>query len=270
MRFASLGSGSKGNGTLVSAGSTCLLVDCGFGRRDTEKRLAERGVAPEDLDAILVTHEHGDHAGGVAALSKRYQLPVFTSHGTLASDRLAGAAQTLAFNAGDSFTVGDIAVQSVPVPHDAREPVQFCFHWNSIKLGILTDLGCLTPHVIEAFTGCTALLLESNHDLEMLTRGPYPPSLKRRVGGDYGHLNNTQTRELLLALPGSPPTVLVLAHLSEQNNTLEHVYAAVDGAYDPQLTSLTIAEQARGFDWIDVALEKPSCYAEPTRSELAR
>lgn len=269
MRFASLGSGSKGNGTLVYAGSTCLLVDCGFGRREAERRLAERGMSPQDLDAILVTHEHGDHSGGVSALSKRYALPVFASHGTLASNRLTGSAQTVAFNAGDAFTVGDIDVQSVAVPHDAREPVQFCFHWNALKLGVLTDLGSLTPHVVEAFTGCTALLLESNHDLELLTRGPYPPSLKRRVGGDYGHLNNTQTRELLLALPGSPPAALVLAHLSEQNNTLEHVYAAIDGAYDPQLTSLTIAEQAQGFDWIDVSLESHSVHAETLRPGLA-
>lgn len=255
MRFASLGSGSKGNGTLVSAGSTCLLIDCGFGRREAERRLATRGLAPQDLDAILVTHEHGDHSGGVAALSKRYSLPVFTSHGTLASNRLTGAAQTLAFNAGDAFTVGEIEVQSVAVPHDAREPVQFCFHWNSLKLGILTDLGSVTPHVIDAFSECTALLLESNHDTELLARGPYPPSLKRRVAGNYGHLNNAQTRELLMALSGSPPAALVLAHLSEQNNSPEHVRAAVDGAYDPLQTRLTIAEQVQGFDWISLVGE---------------
>lgn len=250
MRFASLGSGSKGNGTLVEAGDTLVLVDCGFNRRDAEDRLARLGVTPMQLDAILVTHEHGDHANGVASLSRRYEIPVYLSHGTAASAKLDTAYCQVRINAGDTFAVGELSVQSIPVPHDAREPVQFRLSSNEFCLGILTDLGSITPHVIDAYGGCTALLLEFNHDLEMLRNGSYPATLKRRVGGDFGHLNNQQATELLRALDNSHLKLLAVGHLSQQNNSVEHAKAALAKVSDCHSAQVFIACQSEGFDWL--------------------
>ncbi|MEM8659920.1 MAG: MBL fold metallo-hydrolase, partial [Pseudomonadota bacterium] len=219
MRFASLGSGSKGNSTLVAAGDTIVMVDCGFSLRETRKRLAKLAVQPEQLDAILVTHEHSDHCTGVAALSREYAIPVFLSHGTAGSGRCDGCHELQAFNSEESFVIGEIQVQSVPVPHDAAEPCQFVLRWQNQQLGILTDLGCVTPHVVDSFSDCDSLLLEFNHDIAMLYSGPYPEALKRRVGGDWGHLNNDQAAHLLGALGGTPAGHLVIAHISENNNT---------------------------------------------------
>ena len=255
MRFASLGSGSKGNGTLVAAGDTMLLVDCGFNRRETEQRLARLDVNPEQLDAILVTHEHGDHAGGVAALSRHYEIPIYLSHGTAAASKLDNAHKQLRINAGDNFVIDDIAVQSIPVPHDAREPTQFRLSSGGCCLGILTDLGSITPHVLAAYSGCTGLLLEFNHDLALLQNGSYPAALKRRVGGDYGHLNNHQAAELLRALDNSQLKLLAVGHLSEQNNSLAHAQAALAEVAHCHSAEVFMACQQEGFDWLYLAEE---------------
>ena len=253
MRFASLGSGSKGNATLVSAGDTLLLVDCGFTYKETEQRLARLGVEAAAIDAILVTHEHGDHCSGVAALSKRHRIPVYLSHGTAASGRISGGYQQIKINAGDVFSVGDVAISAVPVPHDAREPTQFIFTQNRRRLGILTDLGSITPHVVEAYGSCHGLLLEFNHDTELLMRSSYPAALKRRVRGDYGHLNNDQAVELLSQLDTSCLNTLVAAHLSEQNNSPQHTLEALDRAADCHQARVILACQSAGFDWVSVA-----------------
>lgn len=257
MRFASLGSGSKGNGTLVAAGDTMLLVDCGFNRRETEQRLARLGVTPEQLDAILVTHEHGDHANGVASLSRHYEIPVYLSHGTAASGKLDNVYEQLLLNAGDNFVIDAIAVQSIPVPHDAREPTQFRLSSGGCCLGILTDLGSITPHVIEAYSGCTGLFLEFNHDLTLLQSGSYPAALKRRVGGDYGHLNNHQAAELLKVLDNSQLKLLAVGHLSEQNNSRAHAQAALAEVADCHSAEVFIACQQEGFDWLYLSEDLP-------------
>lgn len=254
MQFASLGSGSKGNATVVATETTRVLVDCGFPRRDATRRLARIGLRPEQLDAILVTHEHGDHAGGVGSLAKAFDIPVYLSHGTAATGRVSGASTLQCVDSDSRFTVGDISVHAVPVPHDAREPIQFCFTHKKQRLGILTDLGSITPHVISSFAGCDALFLECNHDAEMLQAGSYPHSLKRRVGGDYGHLNNRQAAEFLLATDTSKLTTLVIGHLSEQNNTPEHaatVLASVDHCHRAEVS---FACQTDGFDWVQVGV----------------
>jgi phosphoribosyl 1,2-cyclic phosphodiesterase len=253
MQFASLGSGSKGNATLVAAGKTVLLVDCGFGRRETEYRLQRRGVAPADISAILVTHEHGDHASGVAALSKAHNIPVYLTHGTAASGKVDGARRMVKINAGDAFDIGDITVCAVPVPHDAREPVQFRFSHRDISLGILTDLGSITPHVVAAFSACTGLLLEFNHDTHLLSVGPYPPTLKRRVGGDYGHLNNRQAAEFLAATDTSRLRALVAGHISQQNNSPESARAAVASVAASLPCDVVYACQGDGFAWLDLS-----------------
>ena len=192
MQFASLGSGSKGNATLVWAGDTLLMVDCGFSLRETRRRLQRLSVQPEQLSAILVTHEHTDHCSGVASLSRTYGIPVYLSHGTAGTGRCDGSHQLKCFNSEDAFTVGSVDVRAVTVPHDAAEPCQFVLSCEQQHLGILTDLGSVTPHVLESFSHCHSLLLEFNHDLSMLQAGRYPQALKRRVGGDWGHLNNGQ------------------------------------------------------------------------------
>ncbi len=197
MRFASLGSGSKGNATLVQGGETVVLVDCGFSIRETTRRLERFGLTPDQLDAILVTHEHSDHCSGVAALSRKFDIPVYMTHGTQSSGRCDNCFQTLNFTFTQNFTVGALEVEAVAVPHDAKEPSQYRFFCGGKSLGVLTDLGSVTPHVVERYRSCDALMLELNHDEEMLRRGVYPHHLKRRVGGDWGHLNNAQAASLL-------------------------------------------------------------------------
>lgn len=252
MRFASLGSGSRGNATLVNSGETLLLVDCGFSLRELDSRMRRLGVTPDQLDAILVTHEHSDHAAGVAVLSRAHSTPVFLTHGTASTGRVDDCFRQLRFNAGDDFSIGEIVVTSVPVPHDAREPVQFRFQCDDLHLGILTDLGSLTAHVIAAFGGCHSLLLEFNHDVELLHTGPYPLSLKRRVGGDLGHLNNSQAAEFLRRLDTSKLGHLVVGHISETNNSPELAAQSL-AAIDAELNCLyTFACQTEGFDWIQV------------------
>ena len=251
MRFASLGSGSKGNATLVRAGDTLLMVDCGFSLRETTRRLERLGVQPRQLDAILVTHEHSDHCSGVAALSRKFEIPVYLSHGTAGTGRCDGSHLLQCFNSEQRFTIGEIDIAAVTVPHDAAEPCQFLLSWDDLVLGILTDLGSVTPHVLDSFRGCHSLLLEFNHDLPMLQAGSYPPALKRRVGGDWGHLNNQQAAQLLHQLGGAPAGRLVVAHISENNNSRDKAEEALLGVLD-DLDGVVWAEQANGFDWLAV------------------
>ncbi|MAT66632.1 MAG: MBL fold metallo-hydrolase [Gammaproteobacteria bacterium] len=247
MRFASLGSGSRGNAMLVETGSTCLMVDCGFSIAETVRRLARLGRSPEELSALLVTHEHSDHIRGVLPFARRHGIPVWMTHGTAAALPEGELPPLHAIAGYADFHVGDIHVQPYPVPHDAREPCQFLFHSGRHRLGLLTDCGSLTPHIVATLQGCDALVLEFNHDPEMLARGSYPPALKRRVGGDYGHLNNHQACRLLEQIELGPLQHLVAAHLSEKNNAPERVRERLD-AFDGRL-DYSLACQDGGFDW---------------------
>ena len=252
IRFASLGSGSKGNATLVASDSTLLMIDCGFSGREAARRLARLGVSPEQLDAVLVTHEHSDHIAGVAALSRRYEIPVYLTHGTASSGRCDKSHELRSFNCGDRFPVGDINVTAVPVPHDALEPCQYRLDSGAVALGVLTDLGSITPHVIEHFGSCDALLLEFNHDVPTLMAGSYPPMLKRRVAGDWGHLNNGQSLDLLRSVELERLRHLVVAHVSENNNSRNLVEEALLSVLDG-LESVVFADQSLGFDWLHLA-----------------
>jgi phosphoribosyl 1,2-cyclic phosphodiesterase len=252
VQFASLGSGSKGNATLVRAGDTLVMIDCGFSLRETTRRLHLLGVEPRQLDAILVTHEHSDHSSGVAALSRKHQIPVFLTHGTASTGRCDDSFELCCFNCEDDFSIGDLAVRPVTVPHDAVEPCQYHFTWRGHSLGVLTDLGSITPHVVDSYRNCHSLLLEFNHDLPMLLAGQYPPHLKRRVGGDWGHLNNEQAAELLQQIAGAALKHLVVAHISEKNNSREKTEQALLSVFD-SLDKVVFAEQAQGFDWLDIA-----------------
>lgn len=261
MRYASLGSGSRGNGTLIEQGDTCLLVDCGFSAREAEKRLARLGKAADELTAVLVTHEHGDHINGVGPLARKYGLPVWATSGTLYTDRRSAKEQTpdrigdgVSINiicSHTAFSVGNIEVQPFPVPHDAREPCQFVFGNGDKRIGLLTDVGSYTPHIEEQLSACDALILECNHDMRMLENGEYPPSLKQRVGGDLGHLNNDQAADILSRLDTSKLKSIVAAHLSEKHNTPSIAQQALADALGCEQDWISVACQQTGFDWRD-------------------
>ncbi|MEQ9462287.1 MAG: MBL fold metallo-hydrolase [Haliea sp.] len=253
LRFASLGSGSKGNATVVAAGDTVVLIDCGFSLRETRRRLALLGLQPEQLTAILVTHEHSDHSAGVSRLARQCNIPVYLTQGTWNSGRLEGCPEVVCFNCEHRFQIGHLEVEAVAVPHDAREPCQFRLHHAGRSVGVLTDLGSVTSHVVERFRGCDALVLEFNHDLEMLHSGSYPAALKRRVAGDWGHLNNQQAAALLQQLGMEKLQHLVVAHISENNNCLQRAASALAAVYGPLDERVVFAAQDRGFDWLRLA-----------------
>jgi len=252
-RFASLGSGSRGNATLVEAGGTCVLVDCGFAAREFEARCERLAFDPGRLTAILVTHEHGDHTRGVGAVARRFGLPVCLSHGTWHASRLGVLSRTRRFAAhGGAFDLGELTIQPVPVPHDAREPIQFVFRHRARAFGLLTDLGSVTPRIVASFDGVDALLLECNHDPELLAQGPYPPSLRARVGGPFGHLANAQAAQLLGAIDHARLRHLVAGHLSEQNNHPELARAALEGAAGGIGERLSLLMQDDISGWFDI------------------
>ncbi|MCF6210436.1 MAG: MBL fold metallo-hydrolase [Gammaproteobacteria bacterium] len=252
MRFASLGSGSRGNAMLVEHAATCVLVDCGFSVRETERRLARLGRSGDELNAIVVTHEHGDHINGVGALARKYGLAVWATAGTLALDRLGKVAEVHCFNSHQAFALDDLQVQPFPVPHDAREPCQFVFGDGERRLGILTDVGCATAHITEQLSGCDALMLECNHEKILLDNGNYPPSLKRRVAGSQGHLSNAQAETLLRGLETGRLKQVVAAHLSEKHNTPELARAALAAALGCESDWVAVADQDAGLDWREV------------------
>ncbi|MBI5461420.1 MAG: MBL fold metallo-hydrolase [Gammaproteobacteria bacterium] len=252
LRFASLGSGSRGNATLVEAGDTCVMVDCGFSVSETQRRLARLGKSPGDIHAILVTHEHSDHIGGVAAFARRFATPVWMTAGTSVMHNDTEIPSLDGFDGHTPFAVGDVHITPFPVPHDAREPCQFVFSDGAVRLGILTDTGSITAHIQQQLSGCQALLLECNHDTALLAAGPYPPSLKQRVGGRLGHLSNRQAAELLAALDTSTLAHLVAAHLSDKNNRPELARAALAGVLGCAPDWIGIADQAAGLAWRQV------------------
>ncbi|WP_426393858.1 MBL fold metallo-hydrolase [Ralstonia sp. R-29] len=256
LRFASLGSGSEGNALLVesSDGTTCtrILLDCGFGIRETVRRLERLGCAAESLSAILVTHEHGDHVGSAYAVAAKFNIPVWTSHGTYrATEKLRGAdrAAVRFCRADDVFSVGDLQILPYTVPHDAREPLQFVFSDGARRLGVLTDAGMSTEYLCAHLEGLHALVLECNHDREMLANSPYPWSLKQRIGGDFGHLANDIATAILTRVRHDALHTVVAAHLSKQNNTPLLAGEAIAVALGIDAHDVPIADQEEGLPW---------------------
>jgi phosphoribosyl 1,2-cyclic phosphodiesterase len=253
VRFASLGSGSRGNALLVEAGNTRLLIDAGFGPREMSRRLERLGVAADEVDAVVVTHEHADHVGGVFACARRFDWAVLLTHGTLAACRDGGANSAITtIDSHESVSLGDICIQPFPVPHDAREPVQFVLGDGARRLGVLTDAGHVTPHMVAMLDVCDALVLECNHDVQMLAQGGYPPALKRRIGGLWGHLDNDAAASLLSQIGRSSLRHVVAAHLSQENNSPALAQAALSTVLGCEAEWIGVATQDEGFAWRDV------------------
>jgi phosphoribosyl 1,2-cyclic phosphodiesterase len=256
LRFKSLGSGSSGNSTVVQArgGSaiTHMLVDCGLGLAQLDKRLRLAGMLADQIDAIFVTHEHGDHIGCARQLALRERIPVYMSRGTYMAIgepdfggllRIAGDCET--------FEVGALQVRPFTVPHDAREPLQLTCSDGDVRLGVLTDLGHATAHVLEQLAGCQSLLLECNHDPQLLASGSYPPFLKRRVGGDWGHLANEAAAAIVLALQPHGLKQVMAAHLSEQNNRPDMVRQVLAGTLGCGEADILVADGPTGSCWVN-------------------
>jgi phosphoribosyl 1,2-cyclic phosphodiesterase len=254
MRFVSLGSGSGGNATLIEAEGTRILLDCGFAARELERRIEPLDVPLDTLDAILVTHEHMDHIQGVGPLARRYKIPVWMTAGTYRQGRCGEVPQLELFNAhSGSFSIGAIEVTPFPVPHDAREPVQFLFASASGRLGVLTDSGHWTPHILDLFRDCDALMLECNHDSHMLAIGPYPPALQRRVGGAMGHLSNEQAAEFVQRIGAERLQHLLAVHLSEKNNAPQRVKETLLERSPDLQGRLSLALQGEVTPWFEIS-----------------
>jgi len=254
MRFASLGSGSQGNALLIESGDTRVLLDCGFGLSETTSRLSRLGLDPSSLDAVIVTHEHGDHGGGVAKLASRFDVAVYLTRGTLSALGPEGRSipRRILIDPYTTFAIDGIEVRPFPVPHDAREPVQFVLSDGAVRLGVLTDTGQPTPHIAQALSGVDALVLECNHDLDMLLNGPYSAQLKSRIAGRLGHLANAASAELVQAMDCSRLQHLVAAHLSQTNNTPVLARSALAGALGCAPEWIGVATQEEGFDWREI------------------
>jgi phosphoribosyl 1,2-cyclic phosphodiesterase len=258
MRFCSLGSGSTGNATLVEArsGSTVsrVLIDCGFSLRELERRLARAGLAASDIDAVFVTHEHGDHVGCALTLARRHSIPLWTSRGTWRAIGEPELPQGLLHVARDlaPIAIGVLELAPYTVPHDANEPLQLCVTDGAVRLGVLTDAGSITPHLLAQLQACDALLLECNHDRAMLANSAYPASLKARIGGRLGHLANDTAAEILAACLHGRLKQLVAAHLSERNNRPALAQAALASVLGGNPADVLVADPLHGFDWLDI------------------
>lgn len=227
------------------------MLDCGFAIKETERRLQKLDMLPADLAGIVVTHEHQDHVGGVFKFARRHRLPVWLSFGTFQAVQRACEGVDLHFcRDSERLSIGDLELIPYTVPHDAREPIQYVAGDGRYKLGVLTDAGQSTPHLVDALGKCDALMLECNHDRQMLANSAYPPSLRQRIGGAFGHLSNDTSAEILAAIDRTRLKTVVGAHLSQQNNTPELARAALCSVVDA--AQVRIACQEEGFDWIDL------------------
>jgi phosphoribosyl 1,2-cyclic phosphodiesterase len=258
LRFASLASGSQGNCLIVEASASAgrpsrVLIDCGLNLTDTERRLERLGVAPGEIGAILVTHEHGDHASGVFDFAAAHRVAVYLTYGTLAAMRQEGkvidGVRTIQVDGRQSLAVGDVQVHPFTVPHDAREPVQYVLTDGASRLGVLTDIGTSTKHVEDCLSRCDALVLECNYDRDMLWAGAYPKWLKERIGGPFGHLDNRDSERLLAAIDRSRLKHVIAAHLSQQNNRPELARTALARAMGCEESWIGLATQDEGFGW---------------------
>jgi phosphoribosyl 1,2-cyclic phosphodiesterase len=244
LELCMLASGSKGNAIYVSGGSTSILIDAGLSGIEIERRLNSKGLYPEDLDAIIVSHEHTDHIQGVGVLSRRFNLPVYMSSKTekASVSQLGNVRVIKNFECGSPFMIKDLFIHPFSISHDAEDPSGFTINQNGTKVGIATDLGIATSMVKEHLKGCSLLILEANHDEDMLINGPYPWPIKQRIKSRAGHLSNEASKNLLKELQHDRLKYVILAHLSQTNNTPQKALCEVSRAIthcNPQLDVAT-------------------------------
>jgi len=252
-----LAGGSKGNSMYISDGHTSLLIDAGLSGIEIQRRLASRGISPESLDAIVVSHEHDDHIHGVGVLSRRFQIPVYINSAThrAAATAIGKLHRIHHFQSGATLQIKTISLQPFYISHDASDPSAFTLQKNSLKIGIATDLGIVTNLVRQHLKNCRLLVLEANHDPAMLTHGPYPWHLKQRIKSRNGHLSNEDAGHLLKAIAHEQLQHVILSHLSEKNNTPEIAMAEVGRSLSRSKTRLTVATQDKAGPLIQVATE---------------
>jgi phosphoribosyl 1,2-cyclic phosphodiesterase len=252
VRFASLGSGSRGNSLVVQHQSTVVLIDCGFSIKETKRRLGNLGVNIEAISAIVVTHEHTDHIGGVGGLARKHQLPVYTTRGTFVAAAWGEISGKNQVTPDQPVAIGDLEFWPFTVPHDARQPCQYVVSDGNSRLGILTDTGSITPHIVSQLTQCDAMVLECNHDMELLQKSDYPEHLKQRIASYYGHLSNQQAAELIRSVDASRLKHLVAAHLSEKNNTTSLAQQILSKALNCSSEWIGVIDQYDGLGWRDL------------------
>jgi phosphoribosyl 1,2-cyclic phosphodiesterase len=257
LRFKNLGSGSAGNATLIQAqsgqSSTQILIDCGLSMTELSSRLERIDLELSDLDALFITHEHSDHVGHARQFGLRTGKPIWCSQGTqLASQTLEwglGREQLCCARDGETIEVGELQITPFTVPHDAREPLQVCLSDGNVKLGLVTDLGHASAHVLKSLQHCQALILEANHDQDLLRLSKYPSFLKSRISGPLGHLSNQASAELLKNVMHDQLKTVVAAHLSEKNNTPQLVGQAFASVLNCAADEVIIAHQDEGTEW---------------------
>jgi phosphoribosyl 1,2-cyclic phosphodiesterase len=227
--FQVLASGSKGNAVLVCSPKTCVLLDAGLSGKELSRRLEKTPVNGAKLSGVVVSHEHQDHVRGCGVLSRRFDLPVYSSQGTLETlpPQVGQLASVQVFQSGVSFRIGDLVFHPFAISHDAKEPVGFIIEHQDTRLGVCTDLGVATQLVRTRLQGCHGLVLEANHDVDLLINGPYPWHLKQRIRSRHGHLSNMDTLELLKTIHHSRLKAVIFAHLSEVNNHPDKVCESV-------------------------------------------
>lgn len=252
LSFLSLGSGSKGNATLVRGGDTLVLVDCGFALREIESRMDQVGLLVSDLAAVLVSHEHSDHVRGLGPLLRKHRVPAWMTHGTHESLRDARFDGVTEISPHAAFSIGDLRVEPCPVPHDAAEPCQYRFEHAGRRFGVLTDIGHVTPHIRGCAANCDALILEANHDVDMLRAGPYPWPLQERIRGGYGHLSNAACASLLGLIDCSRLQAVALGHLSEQNNSPRCALDTVSPQLKQSDAAVTVLAQGEPGTWHEI------------------
>ena len=256
MRFASLGSGSQGNALIVEAAGTRVLIDAGFSARTLVQRLSRLSLVPEQINGIFITHEHGDHISGAFRFAARFNIPVYLTQGTFLALGLDVSKTSCTCHLIDShspFTLNDLLITPFPVPHDTREPVQYLLSDGQHRLGVLTDTGSVTPHIVEMLKACDALILECNHEPELLAASSYPARTRQRISGNYGHLSNQQAAALLARVKTDRLQHIVAAHLSMQNNQPALAAKALAEALGCHHDWVGIASQSEGFDWRELS-----------------
>lgn len=266
MRLCSIASGSSGNCVYVGTDATHLLVDVGISGKRTEAGLNELGIRLQDIDGVFLTHEHADHISGLGVLARKYGVPIYGTRGTISAVRAMHSLGTIDeelfryVKEDEKLTVKDVTLYPIRTSHDAAEPVAYRISHGRQKLGIVTDLGCYNDYTVECLRGMNALLIEANHDVNMLQVGPYPYYLKRRIAGDRGHLSNELSGQLLCRLLNDGMQTIVLGHLSKENNLPELAYETVrveiamaDNKYKANDFPIRIANRSEVSEIVEIA-----------------